>query len=93
MSDFMRLLELAERSGFKQRSIRNQYHGEDGVLKPILTKFGGRLGCWRADWEKFVAQRQKLGDNLSTPHAQAASIKTPNTQQGTTNDGQPTAAE
>jgi hypothetical protein len=79
MADFMRLPELAESSGLAPRSIKNMFYAQKGALHPILTKFGGRLGCWRADWEKFKAAQLKLagvGGNLDAANAQAASIQT-----------------
>ena len=86
-NEFVPLLELAELSGLAPRTIYNQRH-RGGHLASILTKFGGRVGCWRADWEQYKAAQRRLpaeGGNLSAPHAQAASITTLNTQHGTTN--------
>jgi hypothetical protein len=58
--EFMPVEEIAARSGFKAKSLYNQFSEQRGALIPILTKFGGRLGAWREDWETFKASQRKL---------------------------------
>jgi hypothetical protein len=86
-SDFMDLAELSQCSGLSQQTLYNQRH-RGGVLAPILTKFGGRIGAWRADWEVYKASQRRLpaapavGD-LDAANVQATSI---NNHSGTTHE-------
>jgi predicted DNA-binding transcriptional regulator AlpA len=78
VEDFMRVTELAQRAGLKPQTIYNMYSKGTGVLAPILTKFGSKLGCWRSDWDAFTAAQKKLpaqSGTLDATNAQGASIK------------------
>ena len=60
-SDFIRAVpELVQLSGFAPQTIYNMHYYQRGALWPILTKFGGRLGVWREDWERFKALQMRL---------------------------------
>jgi hypothetical protein len=78
--DFMRLAELSKRSGLRPQTIYRHHCTGRGVLVPILTKFGGRLGCWRADWRAFTSAQLKLavtelgGEGMSAADVQAAMV-------------------
>jgi predicted DNA-binding transcriptional regulator AlpA len=90
-SDFLPLRELAELTGLRPRTLYNQHHRGDGALSPILTKFGGRLGAWRSDWECWLASQRRLpakGGDLDATNAQATSINTKQ-QSRESNDANP----
>lgn len=59
---FIPVEELAKLSGYQKASIYDQHYKRRGALAPILTKFGGRLGAWRPDWERYVASQRRLPD-------------------------------
>jgi predicted DNA-binding transcriptional regulator AlpA len=69
-SDFISATELASLTGFKLKSIHNWNSTGAGPLAPILVKLGGRLGCWRADYDLWVQSQRKL--NSSSRHLSAA---------------------
>lgn len=60
MSDWIPVEELARLSRRGQRTLYNDFSGGRGPFKEILTKLGGRLGCWRADYEALVAQQHRF---------------------------------
>lgn len=47
-------------TGFTPQSVRSQHSTKRGALVPILTRFGNRLGVWRADWIAFAESQRKL---------------------------------
>lgn len=59
-SDFMLVRELAQRTGFRDKSIYTWHSANSGPLSGILCKVGGRLGCWRADYDLWVASQRRL---------------------------------
>jgi hypothetical protein len=59
-AEFMELAELSEASSFALNCLRNQHTSGRGALAPILTRFGGKLGAWRSDWEALVASQRRL---------------------------------
>ena len=59
-SDFIFVSELSKRTGLPGGSIYNQHSSGRGALAPILVKLGGRLGCWREDYEAFKQSRRRL---------------------------------
>lgn len=59
-SDFIPVAELARRTGYDPKTFYNQHSRGDGPFAGILTKLGGRLGCWRDDYEAFVARARRL---------------------------------
>jgi predicted DNA-binding transcriptional regulator AlpA len=61
-SDFIPAAELAQLTGRKLKTLYNEHSTGRGPLAPILTKFGMRLGAWRADYEAFVASQRKFRD-------------------------------
>lgn len=60
MSDWIPSNELTELTGVPRRTLYNQHSTRTGALAPILTKFGGRLGAWRADYEVWKDAQRKL---------------------------------
>ena len=54
--------ELSKLTGLAVKTIYNQRGRckDRGALAPILTKLGGRVGCWRADYDVFVASQRRL---------------------------------
>jgi len=60
--DFIPAAELSKLTGYAPKSLYNQHSTGRGPLAPILTKFGMRLGAWRADYEAFVASQRKFRD-------------------------------
>jgi predicted DNA-binding transcriptional regulator AlpA len=58
----MDVTSLAEETPFKRKSIYNQHSSGKGPLAPILVKLGGRLGCWRADYEAWKASQRRFTD-------------------------------
>jgi hypothetical protein len=71
-SDFMFAKELSQKSGLAISTLRNSYQRGDGPLSKILCKLGSRrLGCWRRDWELFVASQRRLRDPSEEPRVAA----------------------
>jgi hypothetical protein len=60
--DFILAAELSRLTGRKLKTIYDDHARHSGPLVSILTKFGGRLGAWRPDYEKFVEQQLRLKD-------------------------------
>jgi hypothetical protein len=60
VGEFMPLDELSAASTYAPNSLRNQHASGRGPLAPILTRFGGKLGCWRCDWDALVASQRRL---------------------------------
>lgn len=59
-SDFIGTAELSKLTNIAVKTLHNQHSTHSGPLAAILTRFGGRVGCWRKDYELFVEQRRKL---------------------------------
>jgi hypothetical protein len=59
-SDFIPVSELARLTCVPLKSLYNEHSSGRGALAPILTKIGGRLGCWRADYDLWVASQRRL---------------------------------
>lgn len=62
-SDFISAAELAKLTGFNRKTVYNQHSQGRGPLASILVKVGGRLGCWRADYEQWRDGQRRLGTN------------------------------
>jgi predicted DNA-binding transcriptional regulator AlpA len=60
MADFLDATELSLLLGIPRRTLYNQKSSGSGPLAPILVKLGGRLGCWRADYDVWVQSQRKL---------------------------------
>jgi len=61
-TDFILADELARLTNRKLKTIYDDHARGVGPLAPILTKFGGRVGVWRADYDALVASQRKLRD-------------------------------
>jgi predicted DNA-binding transcriptional regulator AlpA len=59
-SDFIAATELARLTGFERKSIYNWHSAGSGPLNSILVKVGGRLGCWRSDYEQWRDAQRRL---------------------------------
>lgn len=60
--DFIPASELARLTGRKLKTIYDDHARHAGPLATILTKFGGRVGVWRKDYEAFIERQRKLRD-------------------------------
>lgn len=60
VADFIPVARLAELQALDRKSIYNQHSSRRGALVPILVKVGGRLGCWREDYECWKSQQRRL---------------------------------
>ena len=58
---------------YSPQSVRQQHSDGRGPLSPILTKFGGRLGVWLADWQTLARSQRKLPASMSSEAASASS--------------------
>jgi hypothetical protein len=77
ISDFMPVEEIAQKFSLSRNTVYAQWATQVGALVPLLTKLGGRVGCWRDDYKAFVQSRRRLPDfevtpNRSAPAAQVA---------------------
>jgi predicted DNA-binding transcriptional regulator AlpA len=59
-SDFIPLSELAELTGYSKKVFYHSHSYQRGPLHEILTKLGGRLGCWREDYEEWRDIQRRL---------------------------------
>ncbi len=59
-SDFISATELSQLTGYTVNAIYAQHQRETGVLAPILTKLGAKVGCWREDYEVWKASLRRL---------------------------------
>jgi hypothetical protein len=59
-SDFIGTEELSQLTGYTVNAIYAQHARKAGALAPILTKFGFKVGCWRADYEAFKQAGRRL---------------------------------
>lgn len=59
-SDFIPLIELSELVGVSRKTLYNQHSAGAGPLSPIMVKLGGRLGCWRDDYEVFKDSQRRI---------------------------------
>jgi hypothetical protein len=60
MSDWISSDELEALTGVDRRTLYNQHSTGKGALAPILTKLGGRLGVWRADYVLWRDAQRRL---------------------------------
>lgn len=58
--DFIPLGTLSKLLHTKPKTLYNQHASRSGPLASILTKLGGRLGCWREDYEAWKAKQRRL---------------------------------
>ncbi len=58
--DFIDVHELAQRTGFATKTLLNQRSTGRGAFAPILVRLGGKVGCWRADYEQLIADQRRL---------------------------------
>jgi predicted DNA-binding transcriptional regulator AlpA len=58
--EFIPLVQLSELTGFAVTTLYNQHSSGKGVVAPILTRLGGRVGAWRPDYDQWVAMQRKL---------------------------------
>lgn len=61
-TDWMPCEEISRETDYTRKALYNQHYTRRGSLAGILTKVGGRLGCWRADYEIWRDQQRKLRD-------------------------------
>lgn len=59
-ADFIPAPEFSQVSHFSLSSIYAQNKTKRGPVAHLLTRFGGKLGVWRSDWETFKASQVKL---------------------------------
>ena len=77
VSDWIPIAELATLTGRRPKSLYNDHSAGRGPFAAILTKLGGRLGVWRADYEALKAQERRLPvQGRDHPEALSASIGT-----------------
>ncbi|MDB6102559.1 MAG: hypothetical protein JWO52_2558 [Gammaproteobacteria bacterium] len=60
VSDWIPVAELAKLTKRELKSLYNDHSARRGPFAKILVKLGGRLGCWRADYEALKAQQRRL---------------------------------
>jgi predicted DNA-binding transcriptional regulator AlpA len=58
--DFIPVRQLSERTGTPIKTLYNAHSQQKGPLHEILTKLGGRLGCWTADYDEWLDRQRKL---------------------------------
>ncbi len=72
-SDFIPVSELAALTGYGKKVFYHAHIYRKGPCAEILTKLGGRLGCWRADYEAWLRSQRRLPDAPAAgPSKQAA---------------------
>ena len=59
-SDFITLAELSALTGYSKKALYNASSSGRGPMVEILSKLGGRLGSWRADYELWRDAQRKL---------------------------------
>lgn len=59
-SDFIPVAELSELTAISIKTLYNGHSAGSGPLAPILCKLGGRLGCWRSDYESWVGKQRRM---------------------------------
>jgi hypothetical protein len=59
-SDFMSIDEIAAATTFSPKSLYNQHSSGSGAFACLLTKIGGRVGCWRSDYELWIAAQRRI---------------------------------
>ena len=60
--DFIPADELSQLTARKIKTIYDDHSRGVGPLAEILTKFGGRVGVWRKDYDAFIDRQRKLRD-------------------------------
>jgi hypothetical protein len=65
--DFLVGEDLAELTTYSLQSLYNQKKSGVGPLAGILTKFGGKFGAWRADYEALIDSQRRLKPNTVPP--------------------------
>jgi predicted DNA-binding transcriptional regulator AlpA len=59
--DFIAASELSQLTGLAINTLYTQHARKRGPLAGILCKLGNRrLGCWRADYDLWVASQRRL---------------------------------
>lgn len=76
VSDWIPVAELAALTGRRPKSLYNDHSAGRGPFATILTKLGGRLGCWRDDYEALKAEQRRLPVQDVDHPARSASIGT-----------------
>jgi hypothetical protein len=59
-SSFMLVPEIEQETTFAKKSVYNMHSSGHGPLAEILCKVGGKLGCWREDFDIWKAARRRL---------------------------------
>lgn len=60
MFDWIPAEQLERLTNVRLKTQYNQHSSGTGALAPILTKLGGRLGCWRSDYDVWRDAQLKL---------------------------------
>ncbi len=60
--DFLGVAELEGRTGYAAKTLYNSHSSGTGPLAEILTKLGGKVGAWRADYEIWIESQRRLKD-------------------------------
>jgi predicted DNA-binding transcriptional regulator AlpA len=60
VSDWISVEELIALTGRSRATFYQDRWRGTGPFAGILTKLGGRLGCWRADYDALVAQQRRI---------------------------------
>jgi hypothetical protein len=61
--DFIPVAQLSRLTSLAVNTLYTQYQTQRGALAPILCKVGTRrLGCWRRDYEVWLATQRRLKD-------------------------------
>lgn len=58
--DFIPAAKICELQCYAKKSLYHQFQTGEWPLAAILVKVGGRLGCWRTDYEQWLAAQRKL---------------------------------
>lgn len=58
--DFIPVDRLCHLTGYRLKTLYIAHSLGKGPLVPILTKLGGRLGAWRADYELWRDAQRKI---------------------------------
>jgi predicted DNA-binding transcriptional regulator AlpA len=60
-ADFIPVEQLSQLTSLAVNTLYGQYQRKRGPLAGILCKLGNRrLGCWRADYDLWVASQRRL---------------------------------
>jgi len=69
--DFLPAIELERLTGVAVKTQYNVHYYGKGPLVEILTKCGGRLGAWRADYEIWRDSQRRLQSPQGSDSARA----------------------